>query len=179
MMIRRLTFNEKLGLGIFILFLPAYFLAAAILDVVPRHQQMPFLIWGPVWALITFIAVVVAVASIVLRPETDPSEIRRTVGRFVPLTSLTLALAINYAVLSVIGDRDKIAFGAAHSAELRGTPPQSVIYSQGIPDGGNAIIRSPNRNPERFAQSMMIELTGERIRLCERLTDELWSCHFD
>lgn len=178
-MIRNLTFNEKLGLGIFILFLPAYFVAAAILKSLLQDWRMPFLIWGVAWALITFLGVVVAVASVFLRPDFNPSTVRRNVGRFVPLVSLALTLAINYVVSSVVGDQDKIAFASAHSPELRGPPPLSVIYSHGIPDGGNAIIRSPDRNPERFAQSTMIELTGERIRSCDRLTDELWSCHFD
>ena len=72
MSVRNLTFNEKLGLGTFILFLPAYFVAAAILDVVPLQQPLPFVIWGLAWALITFIGVVVAVASVFLRPEPHP-----------------------------------------------------------------------------------------------------------
>jgi hypothetical protein len=174
-----LTFNEKLGLGIFVLFVPAYFLAAAILNIVPQQRTTSGVVWLLAWGIITLIGVVVAVASVFFTPEPHPSELRRTLGRFAPLLALTIALSINFLLSDFAGNRDKIAFAAAHAADLRGPPPRAVIYSRGIPDGGNAIIRSPDANPERFPQGKMVDLTGERIRWCKKLNDELWSCNFD
>ena len=179
MKITALTFNERLGLGIFVLFVPAYFLAAAILGIVPQQRSGSGLLWLLAWAVITLIGVVVAVASVFFRPEPHPSEVRRTLGRFAPLLALSAALSTNFLLSDFVGDRDKRAFAAARAADLRGPPPRAVIYSQGIPDGGNAIIRSPDANPERLPQATMVDLTGERIRWCKKLNDELWSCNFD
>lgn len=174
-----LTFNEKLGAAIFVLFVPAYFLVAGLLSIVPEQRSISGIAWMLVWAVVALIGVAVAVASVFLEPEPHPSALRRTLGRFAPLLGLTTAISVNFLVSDFLGDRDKIAFAAAHAAELGGPPPRAVIYSQGVPDGGNAIIRSPRQNPQEFSQSVMLDLTGERIRWCERLNEELWSCGFD
>lgn len=90
-----------------------------------------------------------------------------------------VAVLLSSVVMDTFSTRQKKAFAALHERELAGTPPRAVLYSEGIPDGGIAIVRSPGRNPEGFTQTVMLDLTGERIKSCEPVSDIDWACHFD
>jgi hypothetical protein len=111
--------------------------------------------------------------------DTDHSRPRQVVGRLLPIAGLTLSVSLTLAISNQRSQAHKMTFIAKNEALLSGDVPKAVIYSEGMPDGGYAVVRSPDANPTKFSQSQMIALTGERIKSCERLSARDWFCHFD
>ena len=101
------------------------------------------------------------------------------IGRILPLTTLVVAILLSSVAIGTLSNLQKKAFADSKNDWLEGPRPRAVVYRQGIPDGGIAIVRSPGRNPEGFSQAVMLQLTGERIKSCEKVSDLDWSCHFD
>ncbi|MBB3032647.1 hypothetical protein [Alteriqipengyuania lutimaris] len=130
---------------------------------------MPFVI---------FVLAVGALVAIFTRSSSSAPAMRLA-DRFLPAIVLAISIVIMSGIIQHDARKSKLAFAAAHRSDFSGPPPTAVVYSEGIPDGGEAIVRLPDRNPERLPQSVMLDLTGERIKRCTRLDDEFWACHFD
>jgi hypothetical protein len=180
--LRSYTFNEKFAAGLLVLFFPIYVTGAAVLgpdSVLTSDDLGRLLLWQIAWWIIAFVAFCAATAIIFFKPDHHPSRLRMHIGRILPLSALVVAMLLSSVAIDALSDRRKQAFARLHSVELAGPPPRAVVYREGIPDGGIAIVRSPGRNPEGFAQAIMIDLTGERIKSCEPVSDRDWSCHFD
>jgi hypothetical protein len=56
--------------------------------------------------------------------------------------------------------------------------PAAIEYVEGIPDGGQAIVRS-DVLPSELSQRVQLKLTGERIKRCRRIIRGSWLCSFD
>ena len=180
--IQALTFNEKLGAGLLILFGPVYIAAATFFgpdSSLAREDFGALFLWHICWAIIIFVTFCTAIATIFFKPDFHSSRLRMLAGRILPITAMVLAMLLSSVVMNTISNREKRAFAYQNEHTLAGTPPQAVVYREGVPDGGIAIVRSPERNPEYFAQDVMLDLTGEHIRSCQRLSEIDWSCHFD
>lgn len=180
--LRSLTFNEKLAGALLLLFGPVYLFAAVSVgpDSVQTGQEFSaFLLWHVSWVVIAFVAFCAAFATIFLKPAIHSSNLRKLLGRILPLFGMMLGVFLSAVGMDTISNQQKRAFAELHVTELSGPPPRSVIYRQGVPDGGIAIVRSPGDNPEDFAQGLMLDLTGERIKSCEPITEVDWSCYFD
>ena len=180
--LRPFTFNEKFSVGLLLLFVPVYlFTAIALLpgSVLAAQDFMTLLIWQVAWFIIAAIAACTAIATLFFKPDHHPSRPRMQLGRTLPLVSLIVALLLNSAIHGALSTRQLRTFAQLHSEELIGYPPRAVIYREGMPDGGVAIIRSPGQNPEGLPQRVMKDLTGERIKSCSSINDSDWSCHFD
>jgi len=180
--LRNLTFNEKLTIGIIVIFGPVYYLSVFMLDqktIAGAEAVGHSFFWLAVWLVITVIAFVVAICTLFFKPNYHPSRSRMYIGRFIPFVVLITILGINIAISSAVSDEKKHDFIKQHEAQLSGKAPKSVIYSEGIPDGGYAIIRSPDFNPDGYSQSLMVELTGERIKSCKKMNERDWYCHYD
>lgn len=180
--LRPFTFNEKFAGGLLVLFVPVYLVGAVSLLKVRVDSGQLFTalpLWQLAWLLIALLAAVAALATLFLRPDHHPSHLRMNLGRILPLAALILAGLSSTAILDAFAKREMRAFAQLHSAHLAGPPPRAVIYREGIPDGGVAVVRSPGRNPESLPQAAMIDLTGERIKSCEPLSETDWSCHYD
>lgn len=180
--LRPFTFNEKFSVGLLVLFVPVYlFTAIALLpgSVQAAQDFVTLLLWQVAWFIIAAIAACTAIATLFFKPDHHPSRLRMQLGRTLPLVSLIVALLLNSTIHSALSTRQLRTFAQLHSKELIGDPPRAVIYREGIPDGGVAIIRSPGQNPEGLSRSVMTDLTGERIKTCSAMNDSDWVCHFD
>lgn len=180
--LRPFTFNEKLSLGLLVLFFPVYLVAAIALlpgSILVAEHFTAFLLWQLAWFVILAIAAVAALATLFFKPDHHPSHLRMHLGRVLPLATLLVALLLNSAIHDALSLRQMRTFAQLHGAELVGHPPRAVIYRQGIPDGGVALVRSPGRNPESLPPEVMSKLTGEPIKSCEPISETDWSCHFD
>ena len=177
--IRPLTFNEKFAVVLLVLFFPVYLLGSVALNVQAGGEFFASLIWHGAWLIIALIAFCAAVATIFLKPDRHHSNFRMGLGRLLPVAALIIAVLLNSVVYDAFTKRQMQMFAKSHSEELVGPSPRAVVYREGIPDGGIAIVRSPGRNPEGFTQGVMIALTGERIKSCKPISSSDWSCHFD
>ena len=175
---RPFTFNEKLAMGFALLFMPVYWGSRWGLHLLDL-EELGSSIASFIWLIILLFGSCVAVATIFFTPENRYSKLRQSVGRFLPLVALVGASITCYEIDSIVERQKQLRFAKNHAEDLSGNGPRSVIYSQAIPDGGYAIIRSPGRNPRGFSQTAMIELTGERIKSCEALSEKDWICRFD
>lgn len=175
--LRPFTFNEKFAAGLLVLFCPIYLAAAVSLE--PSDNLGKLAAWQVAWAVITLVAFATAAATVFLKPEHHPSRVRMVLGRILPLFAMGVAILLSSFAMDALLSNRMQAFANSHQHELAGKAPQAVIYLEGIPDGGVAIVRSPGRNPEGFSQAVMIDLTGERIKSCKPLNDTDWACHFD
>lgn len=172
---RALTFNEKLAAVLFILFGPIHLIANS-LTTSNLFGSLASLLF---WLVAFFIALCVALATVFFKPNSSGSNLRDWVGRLLPLVVLIItSIGANFISQEMI-ERNMKSFANQNEQLLSGTPPRSVIYVDGVPDGGIAIIRSPLSNPTGFTQREMVELTGERIKSCNRLDDRDWACRFD
>lgn len=179
---RPLSFNEKFAAGLLVLFGPIYLAAAASLkpdSVLTAGDFRAVIVWHISWTIIVFVAFCAAAATVFLKPAHHTSHIRMHLGRLQPLTAMGVAILLSSVAMDALSSHQKKAFADLHQHDLAGKPPRAVVYRQGIPDGGIAIVRSPGRNPEGFTQAVMLELTGERIKSCEPMSDTDWACHFD
>ena len=176
------TFNEKFAAGLLVLFCPVYLAAAVSLgpdSILSGHDFGAVLVWHISWAIIALVAFCAAAATVFFKPAHHSSRTRMHVGRILPLTAMGVALLLSSVTMDALSRHQKKAFADLHEQELAGTPPRAVVYREGIPDGGIAIVRSPGRNPEGFTQAVMLGLTGGRIRSCEQVSDTDWACHFE
>lgn len=179
---RPFTFNEKFAAGLLVLFGPIYLAAAALFapdSILTGEDFRAVVIWHISWAIIVFVAFCAAAATVFLKPAHHTSRLRMHLGRVLPLTSMGVAILFSSVAMDTLSRHQKKAFADSHQHDLAGKPPRAVVYREGIPDGGIAIVRSPGRNPEGLTQAAMLELTGERIKSCEPVSDSDWACHFD
>lgn len=180
--LRPFTFNEKLALGMLALFIPISVGSSMVLrpgNVLNGSDFALFLAWKIGWSIAVFIAAGVAIATVFLKPDAHSSRWRMHIGRILPLAALGVAIPSAYVLESAYSAHQMRSFARSHFSELSGPAPKAVIYRAGIPDGGVVIVRSPGENPESFAATRMIDLTGEDIKSCTPLGDGDWSCHFD
>lgn len=180
--LQSLTFNEKFAVGLLALFCPVYLIAAVLLaptSVLTGADFSALLLWHICWAVIAVVALCAAVATIFLKPAFHPARLRLHAGRTLPLAGLLAGIVLGSVAMDTISTRQQRTFADQNENALAGIAPRAVVYRQGVPDGGIAIVRSPKRNPEGFTQATMIELTGERIKSCQRISETDWSCHFD
>ncbi|GAB5347342.1 hypothetical protein [Alteriqipengyuania sp. 357] len=131
--------------------------------------------------VMAFVLLVLAVAALValFTRSTSSSPMTRLADRFLPVVVLAISLVILNGIIQHQLRASKLAFVADHRSEFAGPSPSAVVYAEGIPDGGEAIVKLPGRNPESLSQAVMVDLTGERIQSCTRLDDAFWACHFD
>lgn len=180
--LRPFTFNEKFAAVLLVLFFPVYIVTAVALhpgSVITAQDFGAFLFWKIAWFFLGAIAVCTAIVTLFSKPSYHPSLWRMHIGRVLPLVALIVATLLSFAVDEAIAMRKMRNFAQLHDKELAGDPPRAVVYREGIPDGGVAIVRLPGRNPERLGQGVMVDLTGERIRSCRPISNSDWSCHFD
>ena len=173
-----LTSNEKLAAGLFLVFCPAYL----GLDLAIRAAEASIvgsLIWLTTWLIALLIAAFVATKAIFARPRWHPSGLRMKVGRVLPSVALFVGVAVSWAATTELANARMRAFAAEHSHELAGPGARAIVYREGVPDGGIAIIRSQNRKPTEFSQALIADLVGERVQSCRRLDDRDWACRFD
>lgn len=111
------------------------------------------------------------------RPE-HASDHTRTAERFLPAAVLVLSLGVMSMLFKQDSHNATLAYATEHRSELSGPAPQSVIYTEGIPDGGSAIVASPGRNPMTYAARVRFELTNGNMTSCEPLDEQLWVCQF-
>lgn len=102
----------------------------------------------------------------------------RQLERFLP----AIVLVISLGVLGMLLERDSrnaaLAFASEHQSELTGPAPQSIIYSEGVPDGGTVIVSSPARNPMSLSARQRAEMTNGNMTSCKPLNAQLWLCRF-
>jgi len=180
--LQSLTFNEKLSLCLLAIFFPIYIIADIAIgpESVLTGEDFAFsFFWEIGWLIAAFCALFVSIGVIILKPDPHPSAFRMTAGRVLPLIALASGLYLGSLASSALADYRMRAFAEDHGSELTGHEPRAVVYRAGIPDGGVAIVRSTERNPETLEQGAMIDLTGERIKSCKRLNESDWACHFD
>ena len=180
--LRPFTFNEKFAAGLFVLFCPVFVVAAALLypvTVLTSDEFVTLLLWQICWSIIGFLAFCATVATVFFKPDFHPSRLRMNIGRILPITALIVAVILGSVAVAAITNHQLRAIADQNTHALAGTPPRAVIFREGIPDGGYAIVRSPGRNPETFTQTVMIDLTGERIKSCQQVSEIDWSCKFD
>ena len=180
--LRPFSFNEKFAAGLLVLFLPIYIVTRVVFlpDAgVTGGSLAASLFWTVAWAIIGFVAFCAALATLFFKPDQHGANWRRHIGRALPLIAMAIALPLNWAAMDMLAKRDLRSFAQSHEQALSGPAPRAVTYREGIPDGGIAIVRSPGHNPERFSQVVMVELTGERLRSCNAISDMDWACRFD
>jgi len=177
-----LTAHEKFSASILIVFVPVYF---ALFWALPKGSQSDVALafgaitWLAIWGLLWIGCLCGAIGALFIQPDAFASPSRSVISRMLPLTMLAFVSWANIAISSQSSDQRKRDFAAAHSQELSGLPPQSIIYSQGIPDGGTVIVRSPGVNPETLDPPIKSALTPERLKSCEALDTRDWFCSFD
>lgn len=176
------SFNEKFAAGLLVLFGPIY-LATAI-SFGPDSDLLggsfgAIILWKLSWAIIAFVVFCAAIATVFFKPAYQSSHFRMHLGRFLPVMAMGAAMLLSAAALDAFSRHQMNAFAKLHESKLAGPPPRAIVYREGIPDGGIAIIRSPGQNPEGFDHPAMLELTGEPIKSCASLSDRDWVCHFD
>ena len=174
-----ITLNHRLAVAIFALFTVGYFGADMLLRAVGWTGPGAALLWLLFWALAFIVTVVVALDALFRGSGTAGSAWGAIIDRGAPLAALLAASAVLYFASTLLARHNQREFARAHSAELAGPPPQAVIYSEGIPDGGTVIVRLPGRNPETLPQATMVDLSGERLKRCSPLDDRDWFCSFD
>lgn len=180
--LRPFTFNEKFAAFLLVLFFPVYVVTAVALhpgSVLGAQDFAALLFWQVAWFFLGIIAVCSAIVTLFSKPSYHPSHWRMHTGRVLPLAALIVAILLSFAVDNAMSMRQMRNFAQLHNKELAGDPPRAVVYREGIPDGGVAIVRLPGSNPERLGQGVMVDLTGERIRSCRPISNSDWSCHFD
>jgi hypothetical protein len=180
--LRPFTFNEKFAAVLLALFFPVYVVTAVALhpgSVLAAQDFAALLFWKIAWFVLGAIAVCTAIVTLFSKPSYHPSHWRMHIGRVLPIAALIVAMLLSFAVDNAMSIRQMRNFAQLHDKELAGYPPRAVIYREGIPDGGVAIVRLPGRNPEGLNQGTMFKLTGERIRSCRPISNSDWSCHFD
>lgn len=99
--------------------------------------------------------------------------------RAAPLLGLIAGLFLTVSVGSYLNGQSIDALIAEKETELAGPEPRSIIYSEGIPDGGTVIVRSPDVNPENLPKYVKSKLTPERLKTCKPHDDRHWICRFD
>ena len=176
------SFNEKFAAALLVLFGPIYLATAVSFG--PESGLLErnfgaFILWKISWVIIVFVALCAAVAAVFFKPDYQSSHFRMHLGRVLPLIAMAASMLVSSVALDAFSSRQMAAFAKLHESKLAGPTPRAILYREGIPDGGIAIIRSPGQNPEEFDQPVMLELTGERIKSCTSLSDRDWSCHFD
>lgn len=161
--LREYTFNEKFAAALLVLFGPIYLAAAVWLgpdSVLTGEDFRALLVWHIAWGIIAFVAFCAVIATIFFKPAHQTSRTRMHLGRILPLAAMGAAMLFSSFAMDALSSHQKKAFAELHQHELAGKPPRAVVYREGIPDGGVAIVRSPGRNPEGLTQAVMIDLTG-------------------
>ncbi|MCA0977971.1 hypothetical protein LCM19_06305 [Qipengyuania flava] len=171
-----LTFNEKLAAGMFILFGPVFLITR--LSYPNFESPIEGLLLALAWLLAHGIAVLIAIATVFFRPQRSGSDRRDLIGRFLPLAALLVTVVGASMINEQIWTHKMRTFAARNDHLLSGTAPKSVIYSEEIPDGGTAVIRSPNQNPTEFTPEKSLELVNGNLTSCDRLDDRDWFCWF-
>jgi len=171
-----ITFREKLAAGLFVFFGPVFLVT--YLSRPTDESPIAGLLWTLVWLLAHGIAVLIASALVFFTPKRSGSNRRDLIGRFLPLAALLVTFLGASMVVQQIWLNKMRAFATRNDHQLTGTAPKSVIYFEGIPDGGTAIIRSPNQNPTAFTPEKSLELVNGNLTSCDRLDDHDWVCTF-
>ena len=170
------TFREKFAAGLFVIFGPVFLVT--YLSRPTDESPIAGLLWTLAWLLAHGIAVLIASALMFVRPKQSGSDRRDLIGRFLPLAALLVTFLGASMVVQQIWTDKMRAFATRNDHQLTGTAPKSVIYFEGIPDGGTAIIRSPNQNPTEFTPERSLELVNGNLTSCDRLDDRDWVCTF-
>ena len=163
--------GEKFGVVIVCAFVPSFL----FMDLTVDEPGTSFV------AIIAYLALllcfgVAAVWWIFIGGNEHSGLIRNLADRFLPLAALVAVLCF----VAIYADFKAAAFARDNAELLSGPPyPKAVIYAEGIPDGGTAIIASPDRDPTTFSARTAHALVGESIRDCDRLDERLWKCDFD
>jgi len=173
------TFNQRLAVVIFAVFTVGYFGSDILLRVLGWTGPGAVLLWLLFWALACVIACFVAIDAMMRGSAGSTSALGAIVDRGAPLAALLVAIGVLFVTSSLLARHNQLEFARTYSADLSGPPPQAVIYSEGIPDGGTAIVRLPGRDPATLPQSTMVQLSGERFRRCAPLDHRDWFCRFD
>lgn len=168
-----LNFHRKWALAIVVVTAGVYGLTRMV-----GPGMAPFGIVAFAASAIAFLSLFVgAGVALFTRPE-HASEHMCTVERFLPAVVLILSLGVLNMLFKQDSRDAALAFATEHRSELAGPAPQSVIYTEGIPDGGSAIVASPDRNPMTYAARVRFELTNGNMTSCEPLDGQLWVCQF-
>ena len=175
---RPLSFNEKTAVAFVGLFVGVRFVAAMILEVgAPREDFMQVAVWSLGWGLAALIAFFVAIAGLFNRLEASVSPARSMLDRLLPMLALIAAFGVTSWLSDVRYALLQRAYADEHRAGLAGSAPKALIYWEGIPDGGVAIIHSET-NPEALDALTSSDLVNGDITGCRDLERSLWSCRF-
>ena len=174
----KMYYNDRLALGIFAFFGVGWLVSAAVLDRIYGRDWLVQLLFLLFWAFAWLCGAIVAIAALIQGDARPAQAQRRWLSRSLTLLSLMGTALLLWGISSLISDRARLSFAEANNHLLEGPPPKAAIYSQGIPDGGTAIVRSPGRDPESFDETTSYQLVGGSIRSCERMIARDWFCIF-
>ena len=169
----RMNFHRKWALAIVAVSAGVYAMAR-----LPDPGFSPVGVFTAVVSAIAILSLFVGAGVALFTRPTQTSDRMRTVERFLPAVVLVLCLGV-MSMLVRQHNRDAVLeFAAKHGSELAGPAPQGVIYTEGIPDGGTAIVASPGRDPMTYTARVRFELTNGNMTSCKPVDSKLWLCRF-
>lgn len=169
-----LNFHRKCALAIALVLFGGY----ALLQI-PERPMDPFEALPQLLliALVLFGLVVAAVVALFTRSEAGSTKLR-WFDRLLPAITLVVSGVLVSFLDTAASRHHALAFAADHAEDLAGPAPQGVLYFEGIPDGGTAIIASPGRDPMTYPAKVRFRLTNGNMRSCRKLDEKLWLCAF-
>lgn len=172
----RLLPSERIAIVVLaVLMVPTFFSATL-------YRAFWFL--GPLLLLLWGLALLIAVFHVgfALKDPHDGTAARLRAALAVP-ASVAVATALHLGV--ALGPRvEASAYLLSHSAgmdaaqrEAGAGQPAALPYLEGVPDGGQAIIRS-SEPPNNLPGEEQYRLTAGRITGCDRIIPDAWLCRY-
>lgn len=170
---RVVSFNMRLGFGLFVFLWASYF----GLSVVTLNEGEWFSALLATFVGL-FLCAVVAIGHLFLPSVKEASLPIMALDRTAPLLGFAAALCSLGVAVEFSSRSAHREFAREHAEALAGPSLKAVIYSEGSPDGGTAIIRSPAVNPESFSSDLSFDLVNGNIRSCDQIDESDWFCRF-
>lgn len=168
-----MNFHRKWALAIVIVTAGVYALIR-----LPELGFSPLGVLAALLLLIAMLTLIIGAGVALFTKPAQTSDRTWTAERFLPAVVLVLSLGVMSMLMRQDSRDAALAFAVEHRREFTGPAPQSVVYSEGIPDGGTAIIASPGRNPMAYPTHVRFKLTNGNMTSCEPLDEQFWLCQF-